>query len=250
MIIIDAHAHLSLKDFDKDLHEVVKRAKKAGVVAIVCNGLDSASNRKVLELSKEYSLIKPALGFFPTDCEKVSDEDFNKELEFIKSKQKEIIAIGEVGLDKKHFEDFEKQKACFRKIIRLSKELDKPLIIHSRFAEKEVIEMLEEEKAEKVVIHCFCGKKKLVQRCIDNKWCLSIPTIVVRSQQFQETVAMCPLKQLLTETDSPLLPHDTSLERNEPAYIVHSLEKIAEIKGLDVEELSKIIYSNYQRVFL
>jgi len=249
-MIVDVHAHLEFDNFEKDRDEVVRRAEKAGVVAVICNGTDPDYNRKILELSKKYNIIKAALGYYPCECDKVSESEIDKELEFIKNNKDKVVAIGEVGLDKKHDNDFEKQKKYFRKFIELNKELDIPIIVHSRFAEEETINILEEEKATKVLMHCFSGNKKLVERIIKNKWYLSIPANVVRSQQFQEMIEMIPLNQILTETDSPFLTHDPSIERNEPAYIVESLKKIADIKGLNVEELKKIIYTNYQRLFI
>ncbi|MBU0471977.1 MAG: TatD family hydrolase [Nanoarchaeota archaeon] len=249
-MIIDVHAHLEFKQFDKDRDLVMGRARKAGVNTIICNGTDPETNRKILLLSKKYDLIKAALGYYPSECDKISKEDFEKEIEFIKNNNKKIIAIGEVGLDRKYINDFEKQRECFKKLIKLSKELHKPIIVHSRFAEEQAINILEQEKAEKVVMHCFSGSKELVKRCINNKWSFSIPCNVVRSQQFQEMVEMIPLKQILTETDSPFLTHDSSIKRNEPMYIKESLKKIAEIKELEVEELENMIYANYQRIFL
>jgi len=250
MIIVDVHAHLDFEDYKNDLDKVLIRAKEANVVAIICNGIDKNTNRKVLELSKEHTIIKAALGFYPCECDKISDAEFDEEINFIKKNKKKIIAIGEVGLDKKNDNNFEKQKECFSKLIDLAQEIDVPIIVHSRKAELKAIEMLEEKKAKKIVMHCFSGKKKLIERIIKNKWYLSIPTNVVKSQQFQEMTDICPLNQLLTETDSPFLTHSPNIKRNEPIYIQESLKKIAEIKKLDVEELSKIIFANYQRLFL
>jgi len=250
-MIVDVHAHLDFEDYDNDRDEVIKRCEEAGVVAIVCNGTGPQKNRKVLELAEKYNIIKAALGFYPNECEKAGEVAVQDEIDFIKDNKSKVIAIGEVGLDKKHVANFELQKDCFIKLIRLSKELDIPIIVHSRMAEIEAIEILEQEKATKVVMHCFSGRKTLISQVIKNGWYLSIPTNVVRNEQFQGLVDLCPLKQLLTETDSPYLVHDSAVvNRNEPHYISESLKTIAEIKGLDVEELTKIIYSNYQRLFL
>ncbi|MFC2134073.1 TatD family hydrolase [Bacteroidota bacterium] len=247
MLIVDVHAHLDFEQYNKDLDKVLERAKEAGVVSVICNGIDPKTNRKILELAKKHPLITPALGFYPCECDKVPTEEVNKEIEFIR-KQKPV-AIGEVGLDKKWDNNFEKQQKCFRKFIKLSQKLDIPLIVHSRMAEEKTIDILEKLNAKKVVMHCFSGNKKLVERCINNKWNFSVPTNIVRNQQFQEMVAMIPLNQILTETDSPFLTHDASIKRNEPMFITESLKKIAEIKKLDAEEMANIIYSNYQRLF-
>lgn len=249
-MIVDVHAHLEFENYDNDLDEVLEKAKKVGVKAIICNGTYPKDNRKILKLAEKHDVIKAALGYYPCECDKVSEAEFDKELEFISSNKDKIIAIGEVGLDLKNDNDFEKQKKCFRKFIELSKELDIPIIVHSRKAEFQTIDILEEMEAKKIIMHCFSGKKKYVERIIENKWYLSIPVNVIRNQQFQDNVRMCPLNRLLTETDSPFLSYDPSIERNEPRFITESLKKIAEIKEVNVEELSKMIYSNYQRLFL
>ncbi len=248
-MIVDVHAHLDFDDFKDDLDEVLERASEEGVKIIICNGVGPDSNKKVLELAKKYAILKAALGYYPCDCDKVSGEQFDKELDFIRKNKDNIIALGEVGLDRKWDNDFEKQKDCFRKFIDLSIEIDKPLIVHSRKAEADVIDMLEEKQAKKVVMHCFMGKKKLVERIIKNGWYLSIPATVVRSEQLQYIVEACPIRQLLAETDSPVLsPREE--KRNEPSFIVDGLKKIAEIKGLDSEELKNLLFANYQRLFL
>ncbi|MFH1769950.1 MAG: TatD family hydrolase [archaeon] len=248
-MLVDVHAHLEFENYDEDRDEVIEKNKEAGVVAIVCNGTSPKGNRKVLEISEKYDIIKAAFGFYPIECETAADGEVDEEIDFIRENKNKIIAIGEVGLDKKHDENFEKQKECFVKFIELSKELNKPIIVHSRQAEIETIELLEKHGAKKVVMHCFSGKRRLIEMIIKNGWCVSIPANVGRNQQFQGMVDMCPLKQLLTETDSPFLVHDATIERNEPRFIAESLKVIAEIKGLEVEEMEKIIYSNYQRLF-
>ncbi len=248
-MIVDVHAHLDFEEFQKDFEEVIQRAKKAGVTTIICNGVNPNSNRKILELSSGNPLLKVALGYYPCDCDKVSKDNFKEEIAFIRRNKNKIIAIGEVGLDKKWAHDYDRQKECFRELIKLAKDIDKPLIVHSRQAEEDTIQIIEELEAKKVVMHCFMGKKKLVERIIKNGWNFSIPAIVVKSEQLQEIVKICPLRQLLTETDSPVLsPREE--KRNEPSFIVDGLKKIAEIKGLDVEEAKNIMFSNYQRVFL
>lgn len=250
MLIVDVHAHLDAKEYSEDLDKVLKQNRKEGVSAIVCNGLNPSSNRRILLMSKQHKLIMVALGYYPCEVDKVSEEKVDEEIAFIRENKQNVLAIGEVGLDKKYDNDFEKQKKYFKKFIDLAKELNVPIIVHSRKAEEEAIDIMEEMDSKKVVMHCFSGSKKLVERIIKNKWSFSIPANVVRSEHFQMIVDMSPLRQLLTETDSPYLPPDPSIERNEPRYIKESLKKIAKIKEMDVKELSNIIFNNYQTLFL
>jgi TatD DNase family protein len=257
MLIVDVHAHLDFEEYEKDIDQVIEANKKAGVAAIINNGVDIASNRKVLELARKYNIIKPALGFYPVHAAQIKEEDFDNELKFI-SKQDNIVAIGEVGLDyyvgddNPHGDKYRKEmKLCFEKFIKLAEKKRLPIICHSRRAELEVIEMLESSslKKGKVIMHCFMGRQHLVKRIIDNGWSMSIPCIVTRLQQLQLIAEMAPIGQIFTETDAPYMSPYPEVKRNEPRFIVEGLKKIAEIKKLDTEELSKMIFMNYQKMF-
>ncbi len=259
-MIVDVHAHLDHPDIEKRIDEVILNAKNAGVKLIVTNGINHATNVKSLLLSKKYDIIKCALGFYPQDALKkevgsgeyplaLAEEHIDDEINFIEKHKNDIIAIGEVGLDYQNGHDKETQKDAFLKIINLAKTLDKPLIIHSRKAEEDVITMLEENHAKKVVLHCFCGKKSLVARASKNGWSFSVPTNIVRAENFQLLVKEVPLSQLLTETDAPYLSPFKE-KKNEPAFIVETIKKIAEIKQMETEEVENILYMNFQRLFL
>ncbi len=255
MNLVDVHAHLDMPPVIDHIEEVVSRAKAAGVGVIIANGVNPSSNRMVLDLAKKYDIIKPALGLYPTDTHHLSLEEIQQEIDFIAS-QSNIIAFGEVGLDKKWSEEdkkradelFEHQKKAFTLCIKKSMELDIPLIIHSRKAELEVIELLEELGAKKVVMHCFMGKKKYVERIQKNKWYFSIPCIVSKLNQLQYMVQTTPLSRLLLETDAPFLGVDVD-SFNESARIRESVEIIARIKGLTVQETADQLFMNYQRLF-
>ncbi len=259
MNLIDVHTHLDLSPLDEHFEEIISDAKEKEIKVIISNGTDPESNRKVKSMSEKESIIKPAFGFYPTHIEESDEEEIEKELEWIKKNKP--IAIGEVGLDYKfdnrekelsleEIEKYkEKQKKYFLKIIRLAKELNIPLIVHSRKAELDVIEMLEQEEAKKVIMHCFMGKKKLVKRIQDNKWTLSIPVTVIKLEQLQETVKTTPLSQLMTETDAPYLGPVPG-KYNEPSNVYLTIEKIAELKGMNKEEIADQIFMNYQQMFL
>ncbi|MBN2142304.1 TatD family hydrolase [Candidatus Woesearchaeota archaeon] len=275
-MIVDVHAHLNFDEYKDDLDEVIEANRKAGVVAIVNNGSDVASNRRVLEMAAKYDIIKPSLGVYPVHVAEMSEEELDREFDFIREQIKSrkeqdkkdkdnkgadcrIFAIGEVGLDYKFGDDNphgdkhkEKQRRGFQKFIRLAEETGLPIIVHSRKAELDCIELLEASKIakHKIVMHCFMGRKHLVKRIIANGWMLSIPCIVNRLQQLRENVEMAPINQLLTETDAPYLTPHKDVLRNEPRFIEEGLKEIAKIKGLTVEETEKLIYQNYQKVFL
>ncbi|MBU4284311.1 MAG: TatD family hydrolase [Nanoarchaeota archaeon] len=251
MLLIDVHAHLDLKEFDSDLDEVIKRAETAGVKAIISNGINHKSNRKTLELSKKYKIVKPALGLYPDDAITLTQEQLQNELNFIKKNKDKIIAIGEVGLDYKYCkkkQEQELQKEIFLKIINISKKINKPLIIHSRKAEPDVIDILENSDAKKVILHCFSGKLKLIKKAAKLGFYFSVPTNITYSQHFQKLAEIVDINKLLTETDSPYLsPYKN--RRNEPSFIIEAIKKIAEIKNTDINETANNIFMNYQKIF-
>ena len=252
-ILVDVHAHMDYPDIIKDIDAVIARAREAGVKVIVAAGVDKRSNRKVLELSEKYDIVLPALGIYPPDALKTElgpdfeEFDIEQELEFIRSQNP--VAIGEVGLDFKNGKNFEMQKELFSRQISIAKEKDIPVIVHSRKAEADALDILEESGHNKVVLHCFCGRKHLVKRAADLGYYFSVPTNVVKSEQFQNLVNTVHISKLLTETDSPFLSPFTG-KTNEPAFVLESLKKIAEIKGMTLEDTANNIFMNYQSLFL
>jgi len=172
------------------------------------------------------------------------------EIEFIRANKDKIIALGEVGLDNHWVKDrLKEQQDVFFKFIELAEKIKKPIIVHTRDAEVEAIETIESSKIKKVVMHCFGGNKKLIKHCADNGWSFSIPPSVVRSSHFQYIVDNVNINQLFTETDAPYLA-PTKDQRNEPAFVVQAVKKIAEIKGFEEKEVENNIWLNYQKLFL
>ena len=245
-MFIDIHSHI---DICKDIDILIKNAKKKNL-KILTAGTSPKSNRKILELKEKYPEINICLGIYPIDALKLSDLEIDSEIEFIKKNKSNILGIGEVGLDLKHASEdsLEIQKENLTKFGNLAKELDVPIIIHSRKAEKECIELLEKLNYNKIIMHCFSGNMKLVDKIIKNNWNLSIPANVKHSEHFQKIVEKTPIKQLFCETDSPFL-HPDKLQENEPANVIESYKKISEIKALPLAEVEKQIEENYKRLF-
>ena len=257
MHLVDVHAHLDHERFKDDLADVIKRWKANGVVTVIAQGLNHESNVKTLALAKLDPTIKVAMGLYP--CEalsvRVRDDyvrstvvDVKETLHFIEEHAEDIIAIGEVGLDLQEIERIEEQREVLRAILQMAKRMRKPVILHSRKAEKETLDLLEEEGVTRAVMHCFCGSKKLLERGIAMGLYFSIPTSVVRNQQFRDNTARIPLGQLLTETDAPYMGPMRDL-RNEPANIRDAILAIAEIKRMDPIEVANALYFNYQKLF-
>ena len=136
----------------------------------------------------------------------------------------------------------------FRKTLELAKKLGKVVVIHSRQAELEAIEILEEMKMDKVVMHCFCGKKSLIKRCVGNGWSFSVPPAIMRWDNFKMLVEVVPIEQILTETDAPYLS-PVARERNEPANVAVTIGEIARIKGIGEKEVAEKIWENAEKLF-
>jgi TatD DNase family protein len=245
-MLVDVHSHLTFPDFKKDIDEVIKRAEQANVKHIVTSGTDLKSNQEALDLSKKYKIVYASLGAYPTETKR---KTIGRDLEFIKKNKKDIISVGECGLDYKEAKNKEEQKENFRKVIELAEKIKKPLIIHSRKAEADALEILNSYKLKNVVMHCFTPNFKLVNRAYEQGCFFSIPTIISRLQHFQKMVAEIPIEKILTETDAPFLSPFKET-RNEPAFIVETIKKIAEIKKLEQSEVEKLIFMNFQRLFL
>ncbi len=257
MHLVDVHAHLDHERFADDLPDVIARWKANGVVAVIAQGLNHESNVKTLALAKLDPTIKVAMGLYPCEAAAVRVRDgyvrsttvsVVDTLRFIQEHAGDIIAIGEVGLDLQESDDLEGQQEVLRAILKLAKALRKPVILHSRKAEKEVLDLLEEEGVTRAVMHCFCGSRKLLERGIAMGLSFSIPTAVVRNQQFRENAALVPMGQLLLETDAPYMGPMKDL-RNEPAHIRDAIATVAEIKRMDPVEVANAIYFNYQKLF-
>ena len=247
MVFIDIHSHIDFYN-DSQIKKIIKNAQDSSVEIIMNNGVNIASNRKITDMLKKYPIIKAALGIYPIDALKLTENEINSEIDFIRKNKEIISAIGEVGLDFKESKEEERQKENFQKFINLSKELGIPIIVHSRKAESLCIKMLENSAAKKVIMHCFCGNISLVKKIISNCWFLSIPASVTFTEHFQNVIKLCPTEQLFCETDSPYL-HPFKQKNNEPKFVVEVYKKIAEIKSMPLKEVEEVIYNNYKNIF-
>jgi len=261
MNLIDVHAHLDHKEFINELDQLIPSWKEKGVKHIITSGVNATTNRKALELARKFDIVHASLGLYPIDAlaEELKQEglardiepiDVDKEIEFIRQQKESIVAIGECGLDYKFGKEHsDKQKEVFQRIIELAEKINKPLIVHSRKAEFDVIDMLFSSSLKKVVLHCFMGRKHLIKKAADKGYCFSIPPIIVRLQHFQLMAELVPITQLFTETDAPYLSPYPG-KRNEPPYVVETVKQIAKIKGFTQEETANTIFMNFQRFFL
>ncbi len=264
MNLIDIHCHLNHEYFKDKLDTTINKAKKAGLKRILISGTNSQSNRDVLGMIKKYpEVLRASLGIHPIDALGLSEGetgipkqpypvDLEEEFKFIEENKVNVIAIGEVGLDfhwdKEHHEE---QKDIFRKIIKFTLHIKKPIVVHTWDAEEECINILEDEIRNKqiaVILHCFSGRKALISRAKELGYYFSIPPSILRTGNFQTLVKKVDLKQLLTETDAPWQSPFRD-RRSEPADVRETIRKIAEIKKITPESAAEQIWKNYLQVF-
>ncbi|MEM4605686.1 MAG: TatD family hydrolase [Candidatus Pacearchaeota archaeon] len=261
MKFLDVHAHLDDKRIMGNIDEVASICLKKEVF-VISSGVNPKTNRIVLDLSKKYKNFFASAGFYPFDsiAEKIKNKiDFDlreiepfsleEEMEFVKKNKDYFIAIGEIGMDFSDFTEYKKeQEKVFESLILLAKNLDKPVIIHSRKAEEECIEILEKFNMKKVIMHCFNGKKSLIKRCIQNKWFLTVPPVLLRLEHFKMLAEIVPLDNLLTETDSPYLAPNKG-EINYPWNVEISVKEISKIKKISEENVQSKIIENAKKLF-
>ena len=249
--------------YKKELDAVLERAKQSGVKAIICSGVNVPTNREALELTKKYSpFVRCSLGIYPVDALDIAPDatglsrqvehfDVDEELKFIKKNKEHIAAIGEAGLDFHWVKEEnlrKKEKENFAKVIKLAEDIKKPLVVHTRDAELECIEMLESSSLKKVVLHCFTARKHVVKKAADLGYYFSIPAVIEKLQHFKMVAEMANINQLLSETDGPWLS-PVAGRHSEPADVVYVVRNIAKVKGFTEEEVANNIWLNFQRVY-
>ncbi|MDR1086714.1 MAG: TatD family hydrolase [Endomicrobium sp.] len=252
-MIIDTHAHLSDEKFDADRDTVIERAFNAGVERIIEISCEPRYWDKALELSKRDNIFV-AFGIHPNDVKKVSGKDYQKLETLIQEKR--CIAVGEIGLDY-HYGSFSKtitlQKESFARQLGFAIKYNKPVTIHSRDANDDMITFLESYKSiPKGVIHCFSGTPQQAKQVVSLGFFLGIdgPVTYKKSDNLKQTVLEVDINKLLIETDCPYLaPQKYRGQRNEPSYIIETLKEIAAIKNISFEEAAKITTQNTIKLF-
>lgn len=246
--IIDSHCHLDFPKFNRDREETILRAREAGVVGMVNSGISLKGNRMSLELAEKNEDIYSTLGLSPDIGREGEDKEINAILAQIEANAGKAVGIGEAGLDFqdcKTSEERERQAAAFKKVIELAKDLDKPLVVHARLAEAEVLKLVRD--VDTVIYHCYSGPVETMREIVDMGYYISLATLVCFSEHHQTLVEAVPLENLLLETDSPFLSPRKG--RNEPAFIIDSIPVVAQLKNIEPAEIAKSTTENARRAF-
>jgi TatD DNase family protein len=254
--LVDCHVHLDDQAFQPDLEEVLHCAQQAGVRTLIAVSENRESAEAVLSLAQRYpALIRPCIGLHPTPRGgTVTREQMEEVRRLVDDAHREcLVGIGECGLDfqpRSVPTDEHKltQRWVFEQQIRLAREYDLPLSVHSRSAGRPVIEWLQVHGAQRVCLHAFDGSVKVAKRAIAAGYFFSVPPSVCRSPSFQELVKAVPMEQLLLESDAPALSPAKG-ERNVPSNVTISCHETARIKNMSIQEVAKITTRNAHILF-
>lgn len=252
-MIFDSHAHYDDHAFDEDREEVLASLKEHGVGTVVNVGASLDGVRRTMELAEKYSFIYGAAGVHPDEVGELNEESFAWLRE--QCLRKKTVAVGEIGLD--YYWDKENhalQKEWFIRQLRLAKELKMPVIIHSREAAADTMEILKQEYDPElpVVVHCYSYSPELAREYLKMGYYLGIGGVVTfkNAKKLKETVKEAPLKQLLLETDCPYLaPAPNRGKRNDSRNLSYVAEAVGELKGVSAEEVIRITEENARRFY-
>ncbi len=251
-MVIDTHAHLEMKAFDGDREAVLERAAAAGLTAIISVGTTLPDCEKAVALARRYPPVYAAVGIHPHEVKEIDASTYDA-LRFL-AREKKVVAIGEIGLD--FFYDLSPREVQLRRFteqLDLAEDLDLPVIIHDRDAHAETLGILRPRKGRlRGVLHCFSGDGAMARECIALGFHLSVagPVTYRKADQLREVAREIPPERLLIETDAPYLsPQPYRGTRNEPAYVVETARRLAEIRGIPAGELERLTAANARRLF-
>lgn len=254
---IDSHAHIEGSEFDADREAVIQRALDAGIEIIVCIGDGEVavdSHAAAFRIAEEYPFIYTTVGVHPHEARLLDDNLYAKLMDF--SRHPKVIAWGEIGLDY-HYDNSPREVQCeaFRKQLRMARERQLPISIHTREAEADTLKILDEEWKDAGiggVIHCFTGTRTFAEAAVERGFLISFSGVITfkKAEDLRDTARRLPMDKMLIETDAPFLaPVPYRGRRNEPAYVVETARCIAELRDLEPDEIGRATSENFKRLF-
>ena len=258
MKFFDSHAHLDDEKFNEDREKLIEEIKKSGIDKFISAGYSLEGSKKGIELASKYDFIYTASGISPNDIPQTEEELWItlEKIEKMAKENKKVVAIGEIGLDY-YWEKEEKmrkpQKIAFIEQIKIANKLDLPIVIHTREAVMDTIQILKENHVENYgVFHCCPLNRELVKEALKLGFYISFagPITFKNSKNASEIIEMVPNDRMLIETDSPYLaPEPVRGTRNNPINVKYIAQKIADVKKISLEEAAELTYENAERIF-
>ena len=251
-MLFDTHAHMDDRAFDEDRQTLLTSFPDQGIALVMNPGCSLFSSRNVDKLTKEYDFLYGAVGSHPDVADEVN-EAVLEEYRMLCKQNPKIKAIGEIGLDY-HYEDIprEIQQKAFRMQMELARQLDLPVIVHERDAHEDGMKIVEEFPEVKGVFHCYSGSYEMAKWLIARGWYIGFTGVLTfkNARKAIEVAGQIPLDRILLETDCPYMaPEPFRGKRNDPGKIYRMAERLAEIRGLSVEEVQKITTENGKKLY-
>jgi TatD DNase family protein len=253
--LIDTHCHLDMTSYNADLTEVLERAYRNQIKRIISIGIDLTSSERAISLARRHKQISATIGIHPHDVKNTTDDDYELLKQLFAKYSKFIVGYGEIGLDYvKNYSPVDKQQYHFTNQLNLACELQLPVIIHNREADKDTIALLKKAKplTRSGIMHCFSGDYNFARQVLDMGLLISIPGIVTfkNATTLHDVVRKIPLTSLVLETDGPFLaPHPYRGKRNEPSLMLHTAGKIAELRNISIDEVAEQTSLNSEKLF-
>ncbi len=250
-MLFDTHAHLNDKRFDEDRHTLIQSLKENGVAAYCEIAYDMPSSFVACELAEMYDYVYAVVGVHPHDAKDITEEDLPKLKELLA--RDKVVALGEIGLDY-YYDNSERdvQRYWFERMLNLAKEVRMPIVVHTRDAMEDTINILKEHGTGDGIIHCYSGSKESVKILLDMGYYISFagPCTFKNANSILEVIKYVPEDRILIETDSPYLaPVPYRGKRNSPINVAEVARKVAELKGKTFEEIAQITMANAKRVY-
>jgi TatD DNase family protein len=251
---VDAHIHLSDEDYSRCIDQVVQEAKKANVIALISNSMDLRTSCRSLELAKQFSgMVYASLGVHPWAVSNFDEGELEQTLDLIlkESRNEVLVAIGEIGLDSKYMNIWDKQLKVFDSMLHLAEKLGLPVIVHSRGVTVQVVDLLSSYRVRKVLLHWFSNSTIALSKAIESGYYISEGAPTLYSKDIREVVRRVPLESLLTETDGPVRFFRPPFkgERTTPTLIPMIARAMAELRTIDIKSFSERIVENFKVFF-
>jgi TatD DNase family protein len=254
MKLVDAHIHLSDKEYAGHTEELIADAKNAGVAALVSNAMDLETSIDGLRLAEKYPrLVYPALGIHPWNVKVLKENELEETLTLIRQQhqKKTVVAIGEIGLDYKYEAIWAEQLKVFDEMLHLAEELELPVIIHSRGTTAQIVDMLPSYNLKRVLLHWFSHPIGALYKAVDHGYFITDGPPVAYSNGIREIVKKVPLTNFLTETDGPVTyrkaPYNGQMTK--PSFLRTVVEGVAEVKQIPVADAVEQIAKNFEHFF-
>ena len=238
MTLIDTHAHIYYDDYSNRMDDMIKKAMDKGIEKIISVGVDLATSEECIQLAEKYSSVYATCGYHPHDAAK-APKGYLYELEQFYAHHK-VVAVGEIGLDYHYnFSAQKDQKKVYQEQLEMAHALSLPTVVHCRESDDDVLSGIQQSGHETGVIHCFASDLDFANSILETGFYISFTGLITFVKELEEVVIEIPLEKMMVETDSPYLsPKPHRGKKNEPAFVVHVAEKIAELKEISLEEVA------------